>query len=207
MVFVAIRFAHGCWIILKIISVSSKICLTCICIHIHYYCNRGVGIKNKIKKQIIQQKIELFSNLNHSNPHSGWIKAIRGSLGITIRQLAIRVGVGHGSINQLEKREPLKKVTLESLQSAAQAMDCKLIYAIVPNKIKGTLADIIEQRANLAAVKILNAVNHSMRLEAQGTSKKELQEQIQRIANELKENGDSRIWQEDIVLKKPKQAK
>ena len=90
--------------------------------------------KKKIssQKRIVQQKIDIFSKLNEPIPPSGWVKAIRGSLGMTIRQLADRVGVGHGSIAELEKREPKKKVTLESLERVARAMDCKVVYAIVP---------------------------------------------------------------------------
>lgn len=80
------------------------------------------------QKRIMQQKLDLFAKLNEPMPPSGWLKAIRGSLGLTIRQLAERVGVGHGSIAQLEKREPKKKVTLESLENAARSMDCKVVY-------------------------------------------------------------------------------
>jgi len=90
--------------------------------------------KKSIQKRIVQQKLDQLSKLNEPMPPSGWVKAIRGSLGLSIRQLAERVGVGHGSINQLEKREPKKRVTLESLENAARAMDCKVFYAIVPQE-------------------------------------------------------------------------
>jgi predicted DNA-binding mobile mystery protein A len=152
--------------------------------------------KKKQTKQrgIVEQKISRFSKLNEPPPPSGWVKAVRGSLGMTIRQLADRVGVGHGSINQIEKREPKKKVTLESLERVAQAMDCKLVYAIIPRESGATLEDILENRAREKAIKILKDVQHTMRLEAQGTSEKELQLEINRIARELKESGGSSIW-------------
>lgn len=146
------------------------------------------------QKRIIQQKLDLFSKLNEPMPPSGWVKAIRGSLGLTIRQLADRVGVGHGSIAQLEKREPKKKVTLESLENAARAMDCKVIYAIVPIESGNTLDDIIKNKAQEAALKILKDVAHTMRLEAQGTPEKQIKKEIERIAQEMVESGDSRIW-------------
>lgn len=161
--------------------------------------------KQASQRRIVEQKIARFSNLSEPEPPSGWVKAIRGSLGLTIRQLAGRMGVGHGSISQLEKREPKKKVTLELLQRAATAMDCKLVYAIVPRETGATLEDIIERRALEAASKILKAVGHSMRLEAQGTTEKELQKEIARIARELKETGDPRIWG-DVKIK-PKSVK
>lgn len=150
--------------------------------------------KQASQRMIVDQKISRLSKLNEPVPRSGWVKAVRGSLGITIRQLAERMGIGHGSISQLEKREPQKKVTLELLDRAAEAMDCKLVYAIVPRDSGSTLENIIEKRALEAAAKILNSVAHTMGLEAQATTRKKIQNEIERIALELKENADSRIW-------------
>lgn len=159
--------------------------------------------KKKInQKRIVQQKLDQLSKLNESMPSSGWVKAIRGSLGLSIRQLADRVGVGHGSINQLEKREPKKRVTLESLENAARAMDCKVVYAIIPQVSGATLDDIIRNRAIAAASKILKEVSHTMKLEAQGTSDKQVQNEIKRIANQLIESGDNRIWGAETKGKK-----
>ncbi|NCN39873.1 mobile mystery protein A [bacterium] len=158
--------------------------------------------KKNSQKRIVQQKLNRLSKLSEPIPPSGWVKAIRGSLGLSIRQLAERVGVGHGSINQLEKREPKKRVTLESLENAAKAMDCKVVYAIVPLEHGATLDDIIKKRALEAATKILKEVAHTMKLEAQGTSKKEIREEIKRIADELIESGDNRIWNVETKRKK-----
>jgi predicted DNA-binding mobile mystery protein A len=161
--------------------------------------------KQKNQLKIVEQKITRLSKLNEPTPPSGWVKAIRGSLGITIRQLADRMGVGHGSISQLEKREPQKKVTLELLERAAQAMDCQLVYAIIPREAGMTLEDIIERRALESAAQILKGVGHTMSLEAQGTTQKEIQKEIERIARELKENVDPRIW--GNIKSKPKTVK
>ena len=158
--------------------------------------------KKSIQKRIVQQKLDRLSKLNEPMPPSGWIKAIRGSLGLSIRQLAERVGVGHGSINQLEKREPKKRVTLESLENAARAMDCKVVYAIVPQESGATLDDIIRKKAIAAASKILKDVSHTMKLEAQGTSDKQVSNEIKRIANQMIESGDGRIWDVETKVKK-----
>ena len=150
--------------------------------------------KQATQRVVVDQKIKRFSKLNEPLPPSGWVKAIRVSLGISTRQLADRMDIGYGSISQLEKREPKKKITLELLERAAQAMDCKLVYAIVPRDEGMTLENIIEKRALDAASKILRAVGHTMSLEAQGTTEKELQTEIARIARELKESGDPKVW-------------
>jgi len=151
--------------------------------------------RHENQKRIIQQKLNLFSKLNEPMPPSGWVKAIRGSLGLTIRQLAERVGVGHGSIAKLEKRETKRKVTIESLENAARAMDCKVVYAIVPIESGNTLDDIIKNKAYEATRKVMKDVAHTMRLEKQGTSEKQIQKEIERVAQELVESNDARIWE------------
>lgn len=153
--------------------------------------------KQTTQRRIMQQRIHKLSDFNEIPPPSGWVKAIRKSLGLSIRQLAARIGVGHGSLNQLEKREPTGKVTLESLERAARAMDCKVVYAIIPIDEGFTLDTIIESRAKAAARKIMREVSHSMLLEGQGTSKKQLKEEIMRVAKMLIESGDPRIWDTD----------
>lgn len=155
------------------------------------------------QRRILGQKIFRLSRFNEPAPPSGWIKAVRGALGMTIRQLAERTGVDHGVIAQLEKREPEGKVTLASLERIAQAMDCKLVYAILPSDPKETLESIIERNAIKAAGKIIEGVEHTMRLEAQGTTDKEMQMEVTRIARELKDKYDSRIWASD----RPKKTK
>jgi predicted DNA-binding mobile mystery protein A len=154
-----------------------------------------VGRKTKNNQlKIIEKKLAHFQKLNEPIPPSGWIKAIRGALGLSIRQLAERVGVSHGSINQLEKREAMRKVTLESLDQAARAMDCKVVYAVVPANNSDTLDEILRRHAIEAATQILKEVSHSMRMEGQGTSVRQLNDEIQRIATDLIESGDARIW-------------
>lgn len=151
----------------------------------------------KIMKQrrIVEQKIETMTSLNEPTPPSGWIRAIRVSLGLSIRQLAELVGVTHASINQIERREPLKRVTLSSLEVIAEAMDCKLVYAIIPKNSDSSLEKILEHRALNAAAKILSQVDHTMKLEAQGTNTKALKIEVKRLARELIETNDPLIWE------------
>src|SRR6266853_3261777 len=100
------------------------------------------------QRQLVEKKIRQWTDLRgDSVPRSGWIKAVRGALGMNTRQLADRVGVEQSNITRLEEREPSGKVTLERLAKAADAMDCKLIYAIVPNDRYSDLEAIIDERA------------------------------------------------------------
>ena len=74
-------------------------------------------------------------------------------------------------------------------------MDCKVIYALVPIEAGKTLDDIIKGKAQEAASLILKDVAHTLRLEKQGTSEKQIQKEIERVAKELIESNDPRIWE------------
>jgi len=151
------------------------------------------------KKAIVTQRRIMDKKLQNwlpqrieKSPHKGWLKAVRGALGISSRQLAQIIGVDMAAIIRLEEREPIGKVTLEMLNRAAKAMNCKLVYAIVPDDEYDSLESIVDVRAKKAAKNLLQKVEHSMRLEDQGSpnSKSELDQ----LAQSLKEKMDPRIW-------------
>src|SRR6056297_2717580 len=79
-----------------------------------------------------------------ARPPRGWIRAIREALGMTTSQLAARLGVVQSRVPALEQAEAKKTVTLASLEKAANAMDCRLVYALVPRK---PLEELVEERA------------------------------------------------------------
>jgi len=68
-------------------------------------------------------------------------------------------------VASLEKSEANNRITLHSLQAAARAMDCELVYAIVPKS--GTLRELVQNRARREADQQVRAVEHSMMLENQ----------------------------------------
>lgn len=160
-------------------------------------------LKSKIQRLIIEKKISPWKKLRmERRPPSGWLKAVRGALGINTRQLAKRCGVQHSSILRIEKSETQGKVSIDSLKKIASAMDCQLVYAIVPKTGHNSLEDIIDHRAELLAHKLIKKADHTMQLEAQGNSPKEIKTQVKKLANELKAKMDSRIWEKNLKHKK-----
>jgi predicted DNA-binding mobile mystery protein A len=125
-------------------------------------------------------------------PARGWIKAIREALGMTTAQLATRMGVAQPRIAELEKREAARAVTLHSLERAAEALDCRLVYILVP---KGSLEDKLQARAEAVAELHLSAVDHSMRLEKQGVADQRRQDALKKkLVADLLER-PARLWQ------------
>jgi len=83
---------------------------------------------------------------------------------MTTAQLAKRLGVAQPSVIGLEKAEASKVVTIATLERAAHALDCTLVYALVPRK---PLETIVRERARDAAQERLRTISHSMALEDQ----------------------------------------
>ena len=73
-------------------------------------------------------------------------------------------------------------------------MNCKLIYAIVPQDRYSDLEAIINEQAEDLAQELVRRTEHSMRLEKQGTDDDDLAKEIDSLTNQLKSRMDSRIW-------------
>jgi predicted DNA-binding mobile mystery protein A len=126
-------------------------------------------------------------------PSRGWIRAIRETLGMTTRQMGDRFGVSQPRIIKLEKGEVDGSITLDSLERAARALGCRLVYALVPEK---PLGDTLRERALLIADRQLASVEQTMRLEDQGVPGKDRQNEArQRLVEELLRR-PARLWDE-----------
>jgi predicted DNA-binding mobile mystery protein A len=102
-------------------------------------------------------------------PSKGWIHAIRQALGISAGELARRLGTSRQLPLQLEKGEAEDRVTLKSLRAAANALDCDLVYALVPRA--DSMQELIENRARSEAKNRVLGVEHSMALENQAVGR------------------------------------
>lgn len=130
----------------------------------------------------LPQLREAADVLASSAPATGWIRAIRQSLGLTAAALGRRLKVTQQTVNDLEGSEKAGTITLASLRRAAAALDADLVYALIPRR---KLRETIATRARELARQRVTPVVHSMRLEAQGLSDKEITEQIEELAREL----------------------
>ena len=125
-------------------------------------------------------------------PRMGWLKAVREALGVTTRQLATLLGTTNATVVRLEQRELQGKVTLEALDRAAQALGCKVVYALVPEE---NLEAIVDQKALDAAHALLQSVTHTMKLEKQEVNSKASRAQLKELAQSLKARLDPALWE------------
>ena len=151
--------------------------------------DRSTARRQLDKRLSSMQNMELFMR-----PPRGWLKAIREALGMTTAQLGRRLGVVQSRVVAIEQAEAKGTITLNSLEKAAQALDCRLVYALMPRQ---PLEDIVEQRASLLAKSRLKSTGHTMTLEAQGVDATDESEQLKRLIRQLVEKSGSRLWEED----------
>src|ERR1700734_2079114 len=107
---------------------------------------------------------ELGPAKRYASPVRGWIKAIRQALGMSTAQLANRLGIKQPSLVELEQSEAKGSIELATLRRVAEALDCTLVYALVPNK---PLDAMVRNRARTFARRRRELVEHSMLLEDQ----------------------------------------
>jgi predicted DNA-binding mobile mystery protein A len=124
---------------------------------------------------------ELRPIVRYTVPVRGWIKAIRTALGMSTAQLAQRLGVKQPSVVALEQSEAKGTIELATLRRAAEALDCTLVYALVPNK---ALEAMVRDRARIFARRRLEPIEHSMMLEDQQVKGKDSDARLDEVVRE-----------------------
>jgi predicted DNA-binding mobile mystery protein A len=87
-------------------------------------------------------------------PRTGWVREIRTALGLSQSQLAARAGVSRATVQQMERAEAQRRITLASLDKLAAAMGCRVALAVVPKD--GSLEDVRRRQATAKAEAILH---------------------------------------------------
>ena len=150
---------------------------------------RAMARKQLDKRLSILQNVDILAR-----PPRGWIKAIREALGMTTAQLGKRLGVSQPRVLGIEKAEASGSITLDSLERAARALDCRLVYALVPRK---PLESLVEDRARELAKERLRATSHSMALEDQRVDETDEQEHLERLVQKLLNQPGSALWKDE----------
>lgn len=121
----------------------------------------------------------------------GWVHAIREALGMTTTQLAKRLGIARPNIYKLEADEVSGVASLARLRRAAKALDCELVYALVP---KTSLEDTVRRQALKQAKRRLGRINVSQALEASAVARDSLVRQVEDLAAEMMMDRPSSLW-------------
>ena len=143
--------------------------------------------------QQLNSKMQHFVLLREIvTPPTGWIKAIRSTLGISMQQLGNKLKISRQAVLDMERREKDGAITIKSLREIGLAMDLQLVYGFVP--IDGSLDALIEKKANEIATHIVMRTANTMQLEDQSNSKERIAAAIKERATAIKQEMPKILW-------------
>ncbi|RYG03241.1 MAG: mobile mystery protein A [Chitinophagaceae bacterium] len=149
--------------------------------------------KYLLQLQQLDGKMEMFKNLQKVTvPPTGWVKAIRLALGMSLDQLGKKLSITKQSTQALEEREKEGAVTIRALREAANALDMQLVYGFVPKD--RSMDALVERKAKELAVQIVMRTSNNMKLEDQENSSERLQKAIEERAGLLKSEMPKALW-------------
>lgn len=149
---------------------------------------RTARIAAQSRTRLDERLAQLGPAERYRPPARGWIKAIRQALGMSTAQLAQRMGVRQPSVVGLERSEEEGRIQLASLRRAAEALDCTLVYALVPNQ---PLATTVRERALALLRQRRQAVEHTMLLEDQQVKERITDAQIE---DTIRDTNPRALW-------------
>ena len=147
------------------------------------------------RRHLDERFAQMGAPATFTRPLKGWIRAIRDALGMSTTQLAKRLGVPQSRVVAIEKGELSGSLTLNTLYRVADAMDCQLVYALVP-KANASLMSIVETQAYTKARAMMDQTKHTMSLEAQSVRGKELAAQFQKLTEKILQESPRKLWDE-----------
>lgn len=149
--------------------------------------------KKSLQIQQLNAKMLGFAKLKQvAIPPTGWIKAIRTAIGMSMEQLGNKLSISKQAIMDIERREKEGSITIKSLKEIARALDMQLVYGFIPND--GSLDALIEKRATELATKIVLRTSNTMKLEDQGNTNKRIQKAIEERAETIKNEMPKILW-------------
>lgn len=117
-----------------------------------------------ITKQISKRLEDIRPLASSTKGITSWIDYVRTGLGMSLVQLARRVGVTQSTISSSIKMEKEGRITLNKLKEIAHAMDCDLVYEFVPRK---KIEDIMYDQAVAKTSSLMEQAETHMALEDQ----------------------------------------
>jgi len=142
-------------------------------------------------RQALDQRFSTIREaVDFARPKSGWVRTLREALGMTRIQLGKRMSITPQSLADIERSETEGKIRLETLERAADALDCEVVYFLLP---RDRLEQRVMDRAREVAAKQIRAISHTMAMEDQAVSDKELKERIDRFIRESLDERD--LWE------------
>lgn len=153
-----------------------------------------MSIRERTRKQYqakVAAAFQLWGGGSEPIPPEGWIATVRKAFGMSGAQLARRMSLTRARVSHAERAEVAGGVTLKSMRIMAEAMGCRFVYAIVPER---PLEDLIEAQARRKAKAVVSAASTHMALEDQALPASWQQAEIERLTAEFVRTPPRDLW-------------
>jgi predicted DNA-binding mobile mystery protein A len=125
-------------------------------------------------------------------PSSGWVHAIRLSMGMSLKHLGRRMNITAQSVKEIEEREKAGTISINVLRQFGKSLNMKFIYGFIPEK--ESISEMVKQRALEIAKEIVLRTSVNMSLEEQKNSEKRLRKAIKEKALEIQQEMPKYLW-------------
>ena len=149
--------------------------------------------KKSLQIQQLNNKLLGYASLQKvAPPPTGWIKAIRIAIGMSLQQLGNRLSITKQSVQDMERREKDGSITIKALREAAKALDMQLVYGFIPND--GNLEALIDRKAKELAKQIVLRTSNTMKLEDQENTTQRIERAIYERTIIIKNEMPKTLW-------------
>lgn len=164
-----------------------------ICFFIQMHSRTTTRMIERAKAQSIVDQAAKVPATELTTPRLGWIRTVRNALGMTGDALSRRLGLSRSASIRLESSEANGGISLNSLQAAADAMGCRLVYAFVPKDVP-SIDDLVHRQAELKARQFIDAVSPHMALEGQSLTDEDAAAELRRLTSDLVYRLPRELW-------------
>ena len=148
--------------------------------------------ESKLIRKQLDKTLQPYQAIGEAGiPRLGWISAIRKALGMSARQLGARLGLSQQRVAQIEKQELAGGLTIKAMRKVAEGLDCRFVYAFVPN---GSLEEIVARQARRVALRRLAQASHTMKLEDQALGRDSDNEILAEMVAEMTADPPGELW-------------
>jgi predicted DNA-binding mobile mystery protein A len=110
-------------------------------------------------------------------------------------ELATRMSIRAQSVHDIEQSEINGSIRIETLRRVADALDCDLVYALVPRE---SLDEMVRRQALKKAARHIAPIAHHSRLEDQALSGAESRSEVDDLAGSLIDKRG--LWSDGVGL-------
>lgn len=91
-------------------------------------------------------------------PRGDWLRLVRETRGETLKTVGARLGITAGSVLRVEANESRGSIQMATLRRVADALDCDLLYALVPRSTENLEEAVVRRQRRQELARRLDVI-------------------------------------------------